>query len=85
MITKIELEKNILDLDYKRNLQLLNIVLITGLGIIFTYIGALIVSLEKYISYSLLLVVVISVTIYLYKRIDENLKEISENIQKLAG
>ena len=85
MITKIELEKNILDLDYKRNLQLLNIVLITGLGIIFTYIGALIVSLEKYISYSLLLVVVISVTIYLYKRIDENLKEISENIQKIAG
>ena len=83
MITKLELEKNVLDLSYRRNLQLLNTVLILGIGFIFTYIGALVLNSDKLVIYTFLLILVGSVTILLYKKINENLREISKRIKEI--
>ncbi|OGJ22081.1 hypothetical protein A3K73_06555 [Candidatus Pacearchaeota archaeon RBG_13_36_9] len=79
-----EIEKNRLDLAYRRNLQLLNIFLISGLGAVFAYIGALILNLEKVLPYTIIMILVGTVTYIFYKRIDRNLKEISERIEKLV-
>ncbi len=82
-MNKINLEKNRLDLVYRRNLQLLNIVLISGFGAVFAYVGALILNIEKVLSYTLVMILIIVITYVFYKRIDGNLKEISEKIGSL--
>lgn len=81
---KVELEKNVFDLAYKRNLQLLNIVLILGIGYIFTYIGALILNPEKILVYTFVLILLGAITVVFYKKINENLKKISNKIKNLV-
>ena len=81
---KVDLEKNTLDLAYRRNLNLLNIILISGLGAIFAYVGALILNPEKVVSYTFVLGLVATITYILYRKIDDKLKIISERIKGLT-
>ena len=80
---KLEIEKNILDLSYKRNLQLLNIILVSGLGALFAYIGALILNPEKIISYTFVMIIVASLTYVFYRNVYENLRKVSEKLKNL--
>ncbi|MBU3906912.1 MAG: hypothetical protein KKA64_01545 [Nanoarchaeota archaeon] len=82
-MNKIDLEKNVLYLAYKRNLQLLNIVLISGLGALFAYTGALILNPEKIVTYTFVMILVGAITYIIYKNIDETLRKISNQIKKL--
>lgn len=82
-MNKINLEKNRLDLSYKRNLQLLNIVLISGIGAIFAYIGALILNPEKIFYYTVIVILVSVISYVFYKRINDNLKNVSIKIKNL--
>ncbi len=80
---KLELKKNCLDLAYKRNLYLLNALLIIGVGSIITFFAGLIFNLDKWFNYSVVLVIVFSLTYVGYIKVDNNLKDISESISKL--
>lgn len=82
-MNKTNLEKNTLDLAYKRNLQLLNILLISGIGAVFAFLGSLILNPEKF-TYYVYIIILVGLFIYItYKRIDENLKKISRKIRNL--
>lgn len=81
---KIELEKNRLDLAYKRNLQLLNAVLVVGVGSFIAYLTGLILNPDKMFQYSILLVILGFVSFILYRNISNNLRGISDQINKLA-
>ena len=81
---KIELEKNTLDLSYKRNLQLLNIILIVGLSSFVAYLAAFLLNPEKIRVYTILLFGIAFVTYAVYYAIDRNLRNISREIRKLA-
>ena len=78
---KSDLEKNVLDLSYKRNLQLLNIFLISGIGAIFASVGALILNPEKVFAYVFVIIIFGAITYILYAYIDERLKIISGRIK----
>lgn len=52
---KTEIEKNCLDLEYQKNLNILNAVLIVGGGSIVAYLAGLILELSKWISYTILI------------------------------
>ena len=78
-------EKNVLDLSYNRNLQLLNIILISGLGALFAFAGALILNPERILVYTFVIIIVSSITYILYQNIDEKLKEISREIRSLKN
>ena len=80
---RIELKKNVLDLSYKRNLQILNIVLISGIGAIFAYIGALILTPVKIFSYTFVMLLIGLIMIILYNNLNSNLKDISNRIRNL--
>ncbi|MEK6927510.1 MAG: hypothetical protein AABX11_03695 [Nanoarchaeota archaeon] len=80
---KIELEKNVLDLAYQRNLQLLNSILIIGAGSIVAYFAGLILDKSKLFPYSVILLVLVVVTLIFYRNINKTLKEISYNIRNL--
>ncbi|MEK6926577.1 MAG: hypothetical protein AABW50_04840 [Nanoarchaeota archaeon] len=82
-MVKFYLEKNVLDLSYKRNLQLLNIFLITGLGTLFAFVGAWILNPERILVYTFVIILVGSVTYIIYQNVDERLKEISQKIRDL--
>ncbi len=77
------IKKNVLDLSYKRNLQLLNAVLIIGAGSFITFLAGVFLSPEKTYSYSVLLVIIGVITFVFYKRVDNNLKDISNKIRDL--
>ncbi|MBI2632545.1 hypothetical protein HYW75_06065 [Candidatus Pacearchaeota archaeon] len=81
---RIEIEKNRLDLAYQRNLQLLNTLLIMGFGSIITYLVALILDTSKSFQYTIILVIISSISILLYRRINNHLKKISDEIGKLV-
>lgn len=85
MISKIEIEKNVLDLSYQRNLQLLNTSLLIGTGSFISYLAALIIDFSKLMQYTVLLVIIALITLIFYKRIDDKLKKISEEIRNLAN
>lgn len=78
-----ELEKNRLDLAYQRQLQFLNAILIIGTGSVIAYFGGLILNLNRFYEYSVILIIIILSTGLAYKKVDKNLKEISNNISKL--
>ena len=80
---KSDLEKNVLDLSYKRNLQLLNIFLISGIGAIFASVGALILNPEKVFAYVFAIILISTITYIIYAYIDERLKIISGRIKNL--
>jgi len=77
------LEKNTLDLSYKRNLQILNAILFIGVGSFITYLAALILNSDKIIQYTIILAVIATVTYLMYTKINQTLKEISQEIKKL--
>lgn len=83
-MNKIDLEKNVLDLSYRRNLQLINIILILGVGTFFAYIGALILNPGKYFIYTFLIIIIGVLTYIFYQRVDDLLKEISNKIKNLS-
>ena len=80
---KYVIEKNALDLSYKRNLQLLNAILIIGAGSFITFLAGVFLSPEKIDSYSILLAIIGIITFVFYKRVDNNLKDISNKIRSL--
>jgi len=80
---KIELEKNRLDLSYKRNLQLLNVMLIVGLGSFVAYLAAFLLNPEKIKSHTILLFGIAFITYAMYYSIDRNLRNISNKIKSL--
>ncbi len=80
---KIELEKNRLDLSYQRNLQLLNTILLIGAGSFITYFVALILDTLKSYQYTIILVIILSISVFLYRKISKNLRRISEEIKNL--
>ncbi len=82
-MNKLEISKNRLDLSYRRNLQLLNIILLIGSGSFITYLVALILDFSKLLQYTFILALLGIITFILYKKIDKNLKNISERIDKL--
>jgi len=82
-MNKKDLEKNILDLSYKRNLQLLNIILIIGGSTFVASFVGLILNLNKLTEYSILLIIIGVITFMLYNRIDSNLREIANKIKGL--
>ena len=83
-MNKLEISKNRLDLSYRRNLQLLNIILLIGSGSFITYLVAFILDFSKLYEYTIVLTLLVIMTFILYKRIDGNLKNISERIGQLA-
>jgi hypothetical protein len=80
---KYVIEKNVLDLSYKRNLQLLNAILIIGAGSFITFLAGVFLSPEKISSYSILLTIIGIITFIFYKRVDNILKDISNKIKSL--
>ncbi len=82
-MNKIDLEKNVLDLSYKRYLQLLNIILITGFGALFAYVGALILNPERVMVYTFVIILGVVIIYIIYQNIGERLKGISNKIKNL--
>ena len=80
---KIQLEKNCLDLAYQRNLQYLNALLSLGAGSVVAFLGGLILNFEKWFLYSGVLVLIFTIIIFIFKRTDSNLKDISNQIKNL--
>ncbi len=83
MNDKLEIEKNVLDLAYQRNLYLLNAILFIGVGTIISYFAGIIVSPEKIYEYSIPGSIVIIITYILYSKVDKNLNDISKKINGL--
>lgn len=80
---KINLEKNILDLEYQKNLQYLNAILIIGAGSLVAYLAALILNLEKWIPYTSIILLITTLTVYSLNFVNKNLRKISINIKNL--
>ena len=80
---KKEIEKNRLDLAYRRQLHFLNFILLIGVGSIISLVISLVVNFENWFRYAIAFVVVAVITFIIYNRIDENLQKISNKIQKL--
>jgi len=81
---KIDLEKNRLDLSYQRNLQLLNAILLIGAGSFVAYLASLVLNISKAFQYSIILTILTIITTIFYRKINKNLKTISEEIGKLV-
>ncbi len=77
------LEKNRLDLEYQKNLQYLNAVLIIGAGSLVAYLAALILNLEKWMPYTLLVILITGITILGFVTVNKNLEKISSSIRNL--
>ena len=84
MDEKVQIRKNILDLSYKRNLQLINIILILGGGSAIASFTGLILNLDKIFQYSVVLFVVIAITYVFYFKVNNRLKDIVVKIKELA-
>lgn len=85
-MNKKEIEKNRLDLSYQRNLQLLNAVLLLGLGTAISYFISIIINpvQERIFQYTIIGFIIGIITYIIYKRINKNLKNISSEIKKLG-
>jgi uncharacterized membrane protein len=79
----LKLRKNVLDLAYQRNLHLLSAVLLIGVGGFAAYLAALILDIDKYEKYTIILVIIFVITLIIYKRIDHKFKLISQQILNL--
>jgi hypothetical protein len=82
-MNKEDLEKNCLDLAYKRYLQILNILLISFLAAIFTFVGALILNPSLAFAYVSLIVILSILVFIFYSILDEKFKNISAKIKSL--
>ncbi len=76
-MNKMELEKNRLDLAYKRNLQIMNVFLTIGAGTIIAYFAGFILNPERLFQYSTIIVIISILTYIIYSIFDEKLKNIS--------
>ncbi len=84
-MNKLEIEKNRLDLAYKRNLQLLNAILVIGIGSFVVYLAGFLFNPDKVFEYTILLFIVGGLTLIFYLNVNNNLKNISDRIGKLVG
>ena len=55
---KIDLEKNRLDLSYKRNLQLITIILVIGTGALVAYFAGIFLNPNKRFEYTILFAII---------------------------
>ncbi|MFH1918113.1 MAG: hypothetical protein ABIJ14_03370 [Nanoarchaeota archaeon] len=75
--------KNRLDLEYRKQLCLLNFILIIGVGSIISLFIGMIITPEKWFNYSVAFTIV-AIFVYIgYSKIDNKLKKISLIIKKL--
>ena len=77
-----EIEKNRLDLAYKKQLCLLNFVLIIGAGSIVSLFIGIIINPGKLFNYSVAFTIMGFFVYIWYSKIDNNLKEISQRIKR---
>ena len=82
---RIELEKNCLDIEYQKNLQFLNSVLIIGGGSIIAYLASLILDLNKWKQYSAILFLILVSALTVYNKTNKNLKSVSQKIRNLSS
>jgi len=86
-MSKIEIEKNRLDLSYQRQLQLINFILIGGAGGVISLIIGLVLNPEKLVKYSIyygISFIIIAIILYVvYIKLNENLKNISDKLKNL--
>lgn len=80
---KDDIEKNTLDLSYKRNLQLLNAVLIIGGSTLVASFVSLILAVDRLLEYSILFTTIGIITFVLYNSIDSTLRDISLQIRNI--
>ena len=84
---KLNIEKNRLDLAYQRQLQLLNFVLIVGVGSIISLIIGIILNPEKLLKgkiyYGVGFIMIVIIIYSIYYNINKNLKGISNKIKAL--
>jgi len=80
---KIDLEKNSLDLEYQKNLQYLNAVLIIGAGSLIVYLSSLILNLNQWFLYSLIIAIIGTLTSLGFFQVNKNLQKISLEIENL--
>lgn len=80
---RIAIKKNVLDLAYKRNLQLINAILFIGGGSIIASLTGLILNLDKAFQYSVILFIVILFSYIFYNFIDNRLRRVSDQIKML--
>ena len=77
------IEKNRLDLAYKRQLCFLNFILIIGVGSIISLFIGLIINPDNWFNYSIAFIIVALIVYLTYTKTDENLRNISLEIKKL--
>jgi len=80
---RILLEKNTLDLEYQKNLQYLNAILVIGAGSLIAYLGSLILNFEKWFSYTLIILIISSLTAWFFVQVNKKLQSISFEIKNL--
>jgi len=78
-----EIEKNRLDLAYKKQLCLLNFILIIGVGSVISLFIGIIINYEKWFNYLVAFTVIAFFVYIMYLKVDNNLKKISLKIKKL--
>ncbi len=80
---KIDLEKNCLDLEYQKNLQLLNAILITSSGGLIAYLASLILNISQWREYSIIIAGILLISILAYAKTISNLNLLSSKIRNL--
>lgn len=80
---KTNLEKNCLDLEYQKNLQFLNAILIISAGSIVAYFSSLVLDISKWPSYSIIILSIFSIGYITYSKTNKNLEKISLQIKNL--
>lgn len=83
MMSKDKIEKNRLDLAYRKQLQILNITLLLGTISLISLISSFIWFPERWVIGSALTIVIGILAINWYKKIDKTLKNISNKIKNL--
>ena len=79
----IQLEKNVLDLEYQKNLQYLNAILIIGAGSLIAYISSLILNFDKWLSYTIIIFFMGCLTSWSLILVNKKLQKISLEIKNL--
>ena len=83
MDRKIQIEKNVLDLEYHRQSQLINAIVIFGTTGLISFIGTFIWKRELLFQGALIAAFVVAVCFLSYRNLDNNLKKISEKLENL--
>lgn len=81
---KVIISKNVLDLAYKRNLQIANTILFIGGGSVVASLTGLILNFDEAFRYSIILFIAFLFSYIFYNIINEKLKSISKQIRSLT-